>query len=302
MVTLPIAPRFNGPPGSGNGGYTCGLIASLIGDGAEVTLRQPPPLDTPLAVSVVDGITLVHHGEVLIAEGRLVAWDLEVPTPPTMDEAAEAATRYVGFDHHEFPTCFTCGIDRDDGLEIWPGKVAGSELVASPWAAPDGVAPFGGDLPPEIVWAALDCPGAWVSARHVDRSDRARPHGGTDSLSPSRGRFIRLLRLESRRRWSQVIRRNRDHRRRGQGSGICQPDMDRAPSGMMSRLYVGLVFTAGVDVDEGLGGERKRVNEFMVDSLGDPVTVANGKAGIDPDDERDEHAMSMPPHANVVHR
>ena len=77
----------------------------------------------------------------LIAEGRLVAWDLEVPTPPTMDEAAEAATRYVGFDHHEFPTCFTCGIDRDDGLEIWPGKVAGSELVASPWAAPDGVAP-----------------------------------------------------------------------------------------------------------------------------------------------------------------
>ena len=28
-------------------------------------------------------------------------------------------------------------------------------------------APFGDDLPPEIVWAALDCPGAWASARNM---------------------------------------------------------------------------------------------------------------------------------------
>ena len=59
-------------------------------------------MDTPLAVSVADGITLVHHGEILVAEGRVVAWDLELPTPPTMDEAAEASTRYAGFDRHEF--------------------------------------------------------------------------------------------------------------------------------------------------------------------------------------------------------
>ena len=43
-----IDPRFNGPPGSGNGGYACGLVAGLLGGPAEVTLRLPPPLGTPL--------------------------------------------------------------------------------------------------------------------------------------------------------------------------------------------------------------------------------------------------------------
>lgn len=166
-MNLLIPSRYNGPPNSGNGGYSCGLVASITGEGAEVTLRRPPPLDTPLAVSVVDGVTRAHHGDLLIAEGRIVAWHVECPPPPTMDQAADAATGYVGFDRHEFPTCFTCGPDRDDGLGIWPGRVAGSEMVASPWAAPAGVAVVDGNLAVEIVWAALDCPGAWVSARDM---------------------------------------------------------------------------------------------------------------------------------------
>ncbi len=167
MTTLLIPSRFNGPPASGNGGYTCGLIASLVGDGAEVTLRQPPPLDIPLTVGVVDGVTLVYHGDVLVAEARVLEWSLEVPSPPSMDDAADASSRYAGFDRHEFPTCFTCGPDRDDGLAIWPGKVEGRDLVASPWAAPEEVRIIDGHLAPEIVWAALDCPGAWVGARDI---------------------------------------------------------------------------------------------------------------------------------------
>ncbi len=165
IVTIPS--RFNGPPSSGNGGYSCGLIAAAIGDGVEVTLRLPPPLDTPLAVEPAETGWLVRDGERLVAEAKAVDWDLEVPAAPTIDEAADAATRYVGFDHHEFPTCFTCGTDRDDGLAIWTGRVAGSGLVASPWSAPDDVGPADGSLAPEIVWAALDCPGAWVSARDM---------------------------------------------------------------------------------------------------------------------------------------
>jgi len=165
--TLTIPSRYNGPPNSGNGGYTCGLVAALVGAGAEVTLRRPPPLDTPMAVSVVDGMTLVHDGETLIAEGRVIEWDLEVPLPPTMEAAADASTRYVGFDRHEFPLCFTCGPDRDDGLGVWPGRVEGTELVASPWAPPDGIRVVDGNLAEEIVWAALDCPGAWVGARDI---------------------------------------------------------------------------------------------------------------------------------------
>ncbi|OFW65700.1 MAG: hypothetical protein A2Z12_06840 [Actinobacteria bacterium RBG_16_68_21] len=167
MTTITIPSRFNGPVDSGNGGYTCGVIAGVVGPGAEVTLRRPPPLDTPMGVAETDGVWSVRHGDLLVAEAEIVEWDLEVPAAPSLDEAAEAATRYVGFDRHEFPICFTCGIDRDDGLGIWPGRVAGSDLVASPWSAPEGVRMIDGALADEIVWAALDCPGAWVSARDV---------------------------------------------------------------------------------------------------------------------------------------
>jgi hypothetical protein len=43
--------RFNGPPGSANGGYACGVIAQHVpSDLVEVTLRRPPPLDTTLFI------------------------------------------------------------------------------------------------------------------------------------------------------------------------------------------------------------------------------------------------------------
>jgi hypothetical protein len=49
--TLTIPARFNGPPSSANGGYTCGLVAGLVGtEVASVSLRAPPPLERPLAV------------------------------------------------------------------------------------------------------------------------------------------------------------------------------------------------------------------------------------------------------------
>lgn len=43
--------RFNGPPGSANGGYACGVIAAHVpAELVEVTLLHPPPLDTELLV------------------------------------------------------------------------------------------------------------------------------------------------------------------------------------------------------------------------------------------------------------
>jgi hypothetical protein len=54
----------------------------------------------------------------------------------------------------EFNECFVCGV-REDGLEIRVGPVAGREpLHASPIVLPDAL--------PEIVWATIDCPGAYA--------------------------------------------------------------------------------------------------------------------------------------------
>jgi hypothetical protein len=144
-----IDARFNGPPGSGNGGYTCGVVAALLGGGpAEVTLRLPPPLDRELAW---DGARLLDGDEV-VAEGAREELAVEPPPRVWYEDAERASRRYPGFEAHAFPTCFVCGPDRDDGLRIFAAPVEGTDVVAAPWI-PDAVSS-------ELVWAALDCPGA----------------------------------------------------------------------------------------------------------------------------------------------
>jgi hypothetical protein len=148
--------RFNGPPDSGNGGYTCGLVAGILGVVAEVTLRLPPPLDRELEVVRDDGRVEVRDGEALVAEAKPVALDLEVPAPVSVEKAGLASRRYAGFVHHAYNTCFVCGPRREDGLRVYAGPVDGRPgLVASPWRPPE-------DVRPELVWAALDCPSGWA--------------------------------------------------------------------------------------------------------------------------------------------
>ena len=167
-ITIPS--RFNGPPTSANGGYTCGLVASLVDGDAEVTLRSPPPLETPLLVSEENGKVLVHDGDTLIAEAIETTVDHEVRPAPSWEEAEEAAHRYAGLEHHEFPTCFTCGHRREpgDGLRVLTGPVGDGAMVAATWV-PDASLPTEyGVVASEVVWASLDCPGAWATARIVE--------------------------------------------------------------------------------------------------------------------------------------
>jgi hypothetical protein len=155
--TIVISRQFNGPPNSANGGYASGLVAGLLGAHAEVTLRSPPPLDSPLSVAREGRKLEVRDGEMVVAVGEpMVELELDVPSPVSVEEAEAARKRYAGFRHHAYSTCFTCGPDRADGLGIFAGPVSGRELVAAPWL------PAPGEVAPEVVWAALDCPSGWA--------------------------------------------------------------------------------------------------------------------------------------------
>ncbi|MCJ7726170.1 MAG: hypothetical protein MUP76_07270, partial [Acidimicrobiia bacterium] len=167
-----IARRFRGPEQSGNGGYTCGMVARfLIGD-AEVTLRRPPPLDRPLEVHDVAGGVEVFDGDDLIAEGRTTAFAVDLPDPPSIAEAEDARERYGGYRNHAFPACFVCGTDRaDDGLMIHPGQVEGADVWAAAFTPDPSLPARNGILEPEMIWAALDCPGAWA----VERDTKDQP-------------------------------------------------------------------------------------------------------------------------------
>jgi len=169
-ITVPR--RFNGPLQSGNGGYGSGLIAALLGGLAEVSLRSPIPLDTPLdLVPGEEGTTRVLHGEVLIAEARpTTGVDLEVPAAVAVDDARRGAERYRGLHDGPFCKCFVCGLERrrEECFEVFAGKVAGREMVASPWTPPPWSAGPDGDVLPEFVWAVLDCPTYFACYLHEE--------------------------------------------------------------------------------------------------------------------------------------
>lgn len=155
-----IAERYKGPPQSGNGGYSCGILGTLIGDCAEVTLQAPPPLEKDLAIKQDgDDWTLLDDDQV-IATGKPADLTLDVPSPPGYGEAGEAEAHYSGFEWHVFPECFVCGPDRHehDGLRIFPGKLDGRDVVASHWLPGQDVAGEFGAVRGRVVWAALDCP------------------------------------------------------------------------------------------------------------------------------------------------
>ena len=151
-----IERRFRGPTESGNGGYTCGLVAGFVDGPAEVTLRLPPPLDRPLDV-VRDGDAVrVLDGGTLVAEARPAAVDVEPLPPPSFEEAEQAALP-EGDLESPFPECFVCGPHRaaGEGLRIFAGPLRDG-AVAAHWLPAE---PYTG---PEFVWAALDCPGAYA--------------------------------------------------------------------------------------------------------------------------------------------
>ena len=162
-MELVIDPRFNGPVGSANGGYTCGLVADFLGGTAEVTLRRPPPLGQPLEVERDARGVVVRDGDSVVAEAVEATLALAIPDPPTTEEAARASSRYPGFDEHAFPTCFVCGPDREpgDGLRIFAGPHR-DDLVAAPWTPTE--------VDRRVVWAALDCPGA-IAVGFPDRGE-----------------------------------------------------------------------------------------------------------------------------------
>jgi hypothetical protein len=165
--TIIVERRYHGPPDSAHGGYLSGLLAQHLGAGpAEVTLRRPPPLERPLRVQRQGNLVALLDGEVLVAEARPVAGDLDAGTVRTVSpaEAERASQGYLGFDAHIFADCLACGPDRaeGDGLRVFPGPVAGTDIVAAPWTPPSWTAEAGGLVRPEFVWAALDCPGAWA--------------------------------------------------------------------------------------------------------------------------------------------
>jgi hypothetical protein len=162
QTLLRIPSRFHGLPTAGHGGYTCGMVAALLGGApAQVSLRCPPPLDRDLEVVQTNGPISVRDGDRLVAEGVRAELDLEPTDAVDPGQAADISRR--GYDRwaadHPSPRCFVCGPERQpgDGLRLFPGPL-GDGRFAVAWTPDAALADNHGRVKPQYVWAALDCP------------------------------------------------------------------------------------------------------------------------------------------------
>ena len=128
MTALAIAKRFCGPPESANGGYFCGLVASLSPehtDGATAEAAAARYGAGGRRARRMAAIAVRNGAELVAQARRRQPLELEAPVPPSYLETLDASVRYPGFAEHPFPTCFVCGPQRarGDGLRVFAGPV-----------------------------------------------------------------------------------------------------------------------------------------------------------------------------------
>lgn len=172
MTTITIPKTFNGPPGSGNGGYSAGLLAYHLDGPHTVRINAPIPLATPLTIREEDGVTRVYDGETVIMTARPEAPSIAPRPAPSFEAAKAASERPRPFGAGEDSVCFVCGRNRaeGEGLRIFCGQVEGEDAAAATvWIPHEAFAGEDGRVRPEIVWSALDCPGGF-SLPDVDRA------------------------------------------------------------------------------------------------------------------------------------
>lgn len=164
---LHIAQRFNGPPGSANGGYICGCLAERAGgDCVETRLMAPPPLETAMPLRLDNGELFALHGDHPVARARGASLPaMTVPAAPSVAEARAAEEHFIGFKDHAFPGCYVCGPDREDGLRLFPGWLEDRRAVACTWTPTEEQGDGHERVTLPQLYAALDCPGSFSLVR-----------------------------------------------------------------------------------------------------------------------------------------
>lgn len=194
MDTITIAPGFNGPRLSGNGGYVGGVLAERYtrafgGDGTvEITLRAPIPIARPLQVAREGEALMLRDGDRLLAEARAGSVDHLAPPPAPTDWAEVMHRGEIGGcgADSEFGTCIVCSRVRPvgDGLRVLgtAGPLPGRSL--SCYVPHANHADAEGRIRNEFVWGTLDCPGAFAAQDPDDRRPALTGRMTAKILSP----------------------------------------------------------------------------------------------------------------------
>jgi hypothetical protein len=173
LDTITIAPGFNGPRLSGNGGYVGGVLAERYtrefgGDGTvEITLRAPVPIARPLEVLRGGEALMMRDGQTLLCEARAgsVAHLKPPPAPVDWNEVMRRAEDGGSPPDSDFGCCIVCGQGRGvgDGLRVLGSAGPQPGYSLSCYLPHPNHADAAGRIKPEFVWGTLDCPGAFAA-------------------------------------------------------------------------------------------------------------------------------------------
>ena len=233
--TVNVGPWFQGPTGSGQGGWTAHRLAKAIDAPVTVAIKRPIPLEVDLAIAAA---------ERRVASGRPARTRPAGPGRYAVDtglrrrrtrcrlaDAADARTRFPLHDDHPVPVCFSCGANADS-MQVHSGPLPDGRW-ATDWTVPEWAVDADGTVDEGALWAAIDCAQGMVR--------RATPAGGvTRSPCSWRSRSSRPLRrrgtllarglerdVSRTMGWQKTRRRGRGVRQRRQLRRPIQQFLDR---------------------------------------------------------------------------
>ena len=165
--TLRIGGRFQGPTGSGQGGWTAHRFTAGIDMPVTTAMRAPVPLETDLSIVQVDGewrlIDPTASDPVTIMVARPWDPDFADTEPVAVHDAVAARTRFSELvADHPVPYCFSCGTQHDS-MNVHAGPL-GDGRFATDWSPPPWAVSDSGIVDVGTLWAAIDCAAAWYAA------------------------------------------------------------------------------------------------------------------------------------------
>ncbi|TGJ98365.1 hypothetical protein EHQ53_01165 [Leptospira langatensis] len=171
-----LSRRFCGPPKTGNGGFTAGILVEAVGtNAAEIRLLNPTPVETSILMESEKGErgTLYDDSKKALATLRSIENEdfpeYALPVIPDLEDAKKISAFYPGFTTHPFPTCFVCGPKREvhDGMRIFvgpaPEQIGFENLMLGHWLPDNTVSSHDGFVRDAAIWGALDCPGGFAA-------------------------------------------------------------------------------------------------------------------------------------------
>ncbi|MEI1279599.1 hypothetical protein V6Z05_14820 [Leptospira venezuelensis] len=171
-----MSQRFCGPPKTGNGGFTAGiLVEAAKTNRAEIRLLNPTPVEKSIILESENGqrAAIYDDSKKILATLQSISVEdfpkYKLPVVPDLEEAKRISAFYPGFTTHPFPTCFVCGPKREvkDGMRIFvgpaPEQIGFENLMVGYWMPDDTVESENGIVRDAAVWGALDCPGGFAA-------------------------------------------------------------------------------------------------------------------------------------------